>query len=169
MQALKRLLIGGLVLISTMRVAAAGELPVASPAQVGLSASKLNQAKEAVQALVDKKEVAGAVIAVARHGKVIQLEAVGVMDTDSGKPMKPDTIVRIFSMTKPITTVAAMITAHGPAPTPTHPQDLATGLSFCMQEAAPARLFEPGAADWHEACLQLSSLALDNGIGRCSH
>jgi CubicO group peptidase (beta-lactamase class C family) len=109
MQTLKRVLIGGLLLIWGMRVVAAAELPVASPPEAGLSASKLNQAKEAVQALVDKKELAGAVIAVARHGKVVQLEAVGTMDAASGKPMKRDTIFRIYSMTKPVTTVAAMM------------------------------------------------------------
>jgi CubicO group peptidase (beta-lactamase class C family) len=109
MQTLKRMLIGSLVVMWSMRIAAAGELPIASPSDVGLSPSKLNQAKEAVQALVDKKEVAGAILIVARHGKVVKLEGLGVMDLDSGKPMKPDTIVRIFSMTKPITTVAAMM------------------------------------------------------------
>jgi CubicO group peptidase (beta-lactamase class C family) len=74
-----------------------------------MSPGKLAEARQAVQALVDKKEVAGAVVMVARHGKVVQCEALGVMDIDSGEPMKPDTIFRIFSMTKPVTTVAAMI------------------------------------------------------------
>ena len=109
MQTLKRALISGLLLVWGIRAAAAAELPVASPAEVGLSSSKLNQATEAVQALVDKKEVAGAVIAVARHGKVVQLEALGSMDAASGKPMQRDTIFRIYSMTKPVTTVAAMM------------------------------------------------------------
>jgi CubicO group peptidase (beta-lactamase class C family) len=109
MKALKRALIGCLFLLSLVGSVAAGELPSASPEDVGMSAAKLKQAKEAVQALVDKKQLAGAVWVVARRGKVVQLEAVGAMDADSGKPMKPDAIFRIYSMSKPITTVAAMI------------------------------------------------------------
>jgi CubicO group peptidase (beta-lactamase class C family) len=109
MQALRRLLIGGLFLVWVVRAAAAGELPAAKPEDVGMSSAKLQEAKEAVQKLVDKKEVAGAILAVARRGKVVQLEAVGEMEAGSSKPMKTDAIVRIYSMTKPITTVAAMI------------------------------------------------------------
>ncbi len=91
--------------------AAAGELPTAKPKEVGLDADKLQQAHDAVQALIGKKEMAGAVIAVARKGKVVVFEALGESEAGSGKPMKTDAIVRIFSMTKPITTVAAMILA----------------------------------------------------------
>jgi CubicO group peptidase (beta-lactamase class C family) len=46
---------------------------------------------------------------VVRHGKVVQLDALGQMDIEAGKPMQPETIFRIYSMTKPITTVAAML------------------------------------------------------------
>src|SRR5262245_60169162 len=108
MQVLKCVLLGGLLLLGTAPVVG-GELPTATPESVGLSSGKLKEARQAVQALVDQKEVAGAVLAVARRGKVVQLDAVGVMDVDGGRPMKPDTIFRIFSMTKPVTTVAAMM------------------------------------------------------------
>src|SRR4051794_28137113 len=87
----------------------AAELPTAKPAEVGLDADKLQQAHDAVRALVERKEVAGAVVAVARRGKVAMFEAFGEGEAGSGRPMKPDAIVRIYSMTKPITTVAAMI------------------------------------------------------------
>jgi CubicO group peptidase (beta-lactamase class C family) len=87
----------------------AAELPTARPAEVGLEADKLQQVRDAVRALVEKKEVAGAVVAVARRGKVAMFEAVGASEAGSGRPMKLDAIVRIYSMTKPITTVAAMI------------------------------------------------------------
>ena len=59
--------------------------------------------------MVEKKEFAGAVTAVARDGKVVDWKAVGMMDLAKGRPMKTDTIFRIYSMTKPITTVAAMM------------------------------------------------------------
>ena len=88
---------------------AAGEMPTAKPKDVGLDADKVQQAHDAVKTLVDKKEMAGAVVAVARKGKVVMFEAFGESEAGSGKPMKPDAIVRIYSMTKPITTVAAMI------------------------------------------------------------
>jgi CubicO group peptidase (beta-lactamase class C family) len=109
MQAWKRLLFAVLVLVIAARFAAAGELPTAKPQDVGLDPDKIQQAHDAVKALIGKKEMAGAVIAVARHGKVVMFEALGEMEAGSGKAMRPDAIVRIYSMTKPITTVAGMI------------------------------------------------------------
>ena len=85
------------------------ELPTASPEQVGLSAQKLVGTQAALQKLVDEKRIAGGIVVVARRGKVAQFEACGLMDIKAGKPMKRDTIFRIYSMSKPITTVAAMI------------------------------------------------------------
>jgi CubicO group peptidase (beta-lactamase class C family) len=109
MQSWKRFLLTALIVVLPVRVAMAGELPTAKPSDVGLDADKLQQAHDAVKALIDKKEMAGAVIAVARHGRVAMFEALGEMEAGSGKAMRPDAIVRIFSMTKPITSVAAMI------------------------------------------------------------
>jgi CubicO group peptidase (beta-lactamase class C family) len=109
MQALKRIFLGLVILFVSTRFAAAGELLTAKPKDVGLDSDKLQKAHDAVQALIDKKEVAGAVVAVARKGKVVMFEAFGESEAGSGKPMKTDSIVRIYSMSKPITTVAAMI------------------------------------------------------------
>src|SRR6516165_11337024 len=107
----KRMLFSLSVMVLAVRFAAAGELPTAKPADVGLDADKIQKVHDAVQALIDKKEMAGAVIAVARKGKVVVFEALGESEAGSGKPMKTDAIFRIYSMTKPITTVAAMILA----------------------------------------------------------
>ncbi len=85
------------------------ELPTAAPEQVGLSAEKLQQAQAAMQKLVDEKQIAGGVFAVARRGKVVQFETCGMMDIETEMPMKRDTIFRIYSMSKPITSVAAMM------------------------------------------------------------
>src|SRR6185369_7044615 len=87
----------------------AGELPTAKPEDVGLSSEKLQQARAAVRKLIKDGEVAGAVTLVVRHGKVVFFEAQGVRDVATGKPMEKDTICRFYSMSKPITTVAAMI------------------------------------------------------------
>ena len=109
MRTAKVVWLGVLALVVAVPLAAAGELPTAKPKEVGLDADKLQQAHDAVQALIDKKEMAGAVVAVARKGKVVVSEALGESEAGSGKPMKTDAIFRIYSMTKPITTVAAMI------------------------------------------------------------
>jgi len=85
------------------------KLPTAAPESVGLSAEKLKDARAAMQKLVDEKRIAGGVFAVARRGKVVQFETCGMMDVEAGKPMKRDTIFRFYSMSKPITSVAAMI------------------------------------------------------------
>jgi CubicO group peptidase (beta-lactamase class C family) len=95
-----------LVISCTLRAA---ELPQASPESQGLSPAKLAAAEKAVKGLVDKKEYAGAVTLVVRNGKIVEWQAVGMRDLATNKPMQKDTIVRIFSMTKPITTVAAMM------------------------------------------------------------
>src|SRR5215831_6440841 len=87
----------------------AGELPTAKPEDVGLSSEKLQQARAAVRKLIKDGEVAGAITLVARHGKVVFFEAQGVRDIATGKPMEKDTICRFYSMTKPVTTVAALI------------------------------------------------------------
>ena len=88
---------------------AAAEMPTAKPEEVGLSAAELEKARAAVSQLIKEGKVAGAVVLVARHGKIVLFDAQGVRDVSSGKPMEKDTILRLYSMTKPITTVAAMI------------------------------------------------------------
>jgi CubicO group peptidase (beta-lactamase class C family) len=97
--------------LATGLTAPAGELPRAQPDQVGLDAAKLEQAGALFRQAVDHKEIAGAVLLVARHGKVAYLEAVGNQDVEAGVAMSPESIFRIASMTKPITSVAAMILA----------------------------------------------------------
>lgn len=102
------------ILVAWLVVAAplgsyAGPLPEAKPSDVGMSAEKLDRIDPAVQQLIDQHKIAGAVVAVARDGKVIKLDAYGFRDIDQQQRMKTDTIFRIFSMSKAITTVAAMM------------------------------------------------------------
>jgi CubicO group peptidase (beta-lactamase class C family) len=87
----------------------AGELPAAKPETAGMSSEKLARVVPAMQTFIDEEKVAGAITIVARNGSIVLFEAVGSADIDSGKPMKRDTIVRIYSMTKPITSVAIMM------------------------------------------------------------
>jgi CubicO group peptidase (beta-lactamase class C family) len=80
-----------------------------SPEEVGLSSERLARIRPAVGKHIGDDKIAGAVTLVARRGKVVHLECVGLMDRESNKPMQPDTIFRIYSMTKPITCVALMM------------------------------------------------------------
>jgi CubicO group peptidase (beta-lactamase class C family) len=84
-------------------------LAVVQPESVGLSSERLARMDEGMQALVDKRHLAGIVTLVARHGKVVQHKAYGVRDLLTRAPMELDTIARIYSMTKPITGVAMMM------------------------------------------------------------
>jgi CubicO group peptidase (beta-lactamase class C family) len=85
------------------------DLPVASPESVGFSSERLENLHTAVQQYVDIKQLPGAVTILARHGKVVDYRAYGVMDLASGAPMTKDAIFRDYSMTKPVTGVAMMI------------------------------------------------------------
>jgi CubicO group peptidase (beta-lactamase class C family) len=76
---------------------------------VGLSSERLERIANAIQKSVDDKRIAGGVALVARHGKVAYLKAVGDADREAKKPMRTDSIFRICSMTKPITSVAVMV------------------------------------------------------------
>lgn len=92
-----------------LAMAAGHELPVAKPENVGMSAERLARLPAGMKALVDEGRLAGVVTMVARHGKVVEFDAVGKRDIAAGAPMQKDSIFRIYSMTKPITGVAMMI------------------------------------------------------------
>jgi CubicO group peptidase (beta-lactamase class C family) len=74
-----------------------------------LAQEKLAEVRKRMQSFVDDKTIAGAVTLVARNGQIAALDAVGQADIANGKPMKPDTMFWIASMTKPITATAIMI------------------------------------------------------------
>jgi CubicO group peptidase (beta-lactamase class C family) len=84
-------------------------LPTAAPEDVGLSSAKLAKVTAAIKAEIGKNRYPGAVALVARRGKVAYFEAVGQLDPKSGAPMTKDAIFRLYSMTKPFTSVAAMM------------------------------------------------------------
>lgn len=84
-------------------------LPVAAPETVGLSPQLLRQVPTALEQLVDDGKIAGAVVAVARDGRLVLHEAVGYADKEDQRPMATDSIFRIYSMTKPITSVGVMM------------------------------------------------------------
>jgi len=91
---------------------AAQELPrAARPEEVGLSAARLQRLSDRMKLGVDKGEIPGAVVLVARRGKVAYQESFGLRDPDTRAPMRADTVFRIASMTKPFTSLAIMMLA----------------------------------------------------------
>jgi CubicO group peptidase (beta-lactamase class C family) len=85
------------------------DFPAAKPESVGLSSERLERISTAVQRSIDEKRVAGVVTLVARRGHIAWLKAQGMMDREAAKPMQTDSIFRICSMTKAITSLAAMM------------------------------------------------------------
>jgi CubicO group peptidase (beta-lactamase class C family) len=88
---------------------AAQDLSVAKPEAVGLSSERLERIASEVQRDITDKRVAGAVTLVARYGHVAWFKAQGMADREAGKPMAADSMFRICSMTKPITSLAVMM------------------------------------------------------------
>ena len=84
------------------------DLAMAEPAAVGLRAEGVEALRAAMGKLVADGELAGAVTAVARRGKLVHFEAIGKQDIASDAPLAKDSIFRIHSMSKPITGVALM-------------------------------------------------------------
>jgi len=80
----------------------------ATPEEVGLSSAQLKRLEEVTQKHVDSGLVPGAVMLVARRGKIAWQATLGKRDLAAGDAMKPDSIFRIYSMSKPIVSVAVM-------------------------------------------------------------
>ena len=88
---------------------AARDLETVDPAEVGVSAKRLERLAAGMQGMVDDRQLAGVVTLMARGGKLVHVHVAGAQDIESGAPMERDSIFRIYSMTKPITGVALMM------------------------------------------------------------
>jgi CubicO group peptidase (beta-lactamase class C family) len=88
--------------------AGAQVLSRAKPEDVGMSAARLQRVHDVVQRYIQSGDITGGVTLVARDGHIVYLEAQGVRDLDSKAPMQTDTMFRIASMTKPVTSAAIM-------------------------------------------------------------
>ena len=100
------------LILATIPALAAGKedggFPTADPASVGMSQEGLDELTAAMKGYVDRGELAGVVSLVARKGKIVHFENFGYRNLETKAPMEKDTIVRIYSMTKPIAGVALM-------------------------------------------------------------
>ena len=79
------------------------------PESVGVSAERLQRINQLIERKIKEEKLVGALTLVARRGKLVHLAVAGHADAESNKPLKTDAIFRIYSMSKPITTVAAMM------------------------------------------------------------
>ena len=96
-------------LLSSSAAFAEDPLPRAKPEEVGLSSERLARIGTVLKADIEAGRIPGAVIAIARHGKLVALDAYGWRDKAANLAMTTDTIFNIASMTKPMTTVGALM------------------------------------------------------------
>lgn len=108
MRRLVSLVVSAAVALSAA-IAWAEALPSARPEQVGLSSERLDRVGQILRAEIEKGKLPGAVVLVARKGRIAYFESFGLRDQATGAPMTRDAIFRIYSMTKPLVSVAAMI------------------------------------------------------------
>jgi CubicO group peptidase (beta-lactamase class C family) len=115
---MRRLLVSLLMVLLALSVnpvigpssgAAYSDPPAVTPEEVGLASSRLAHIRTVMNRHVAEKQIPGAAGLIARRGKIAYQEAFGMADVEAGKPMRLDTIHRIYSMTKPVTSVAVMM------------------------------------------------------------
>jgi CubicO group peptidase (beta-lactamase class C family) len=102
-------LISLLLLALTPAALAPQTLPAAAPESVGLSSPRLERLQAVFKDFVDREQLAGAVVAIMRGGKLAYMQPVGRMDVEKNLPMRRDTIFRLASMSKAVTSVAAVM------------------------------------------------------------
>jgi CubicO group peptidase (beta-lactamase class C family) len=119
--------IGGAIALSApttslaQRAPAREEAQALRPERAGMSSARLELLTKAFEKEIATKQLPGAVIMVARRGQVVYARAFGVRDPAANEPMRVDSIFRIYSMTKPMASVAAMLLVEDGVLTPTDP------------------------------------------------
>ena len=101
--------IGSVAFALCFAIAAAADLPTAAPEDLGFSSERLARIGPAIEGEIAKGQYPGAVVLVARKGKIVFFDSFGELDPGRGISMSKDAIFRLYSMTKPYTSVAAMI------------------------------------------------------------
>ena len=93
---------------ATLASAQAQPLPTATPESAGMSSERLRHIDAFFASEIERNRVPGAVVAIARHGKLVYFKAFGFADKAKGLPMATDTIFQLASMTKPMAAVGAL-------------------------------------------------------------
>ncbi len=105
------------IALTAIQTAAAQPLPAATPDSVGMSAQRLANIDTFFKSEIDKQRVPGAVVAIARNGKLVYFKAFGMADAAKGVVMQTDTIFQLASMTKIQAAVGALaLTEQGRLP-----------------------------------------------------
>jgi CubicO group peptidase (beta-lactamase class C family) len=102
-------LLSAMVFLVFSASVAAQPLPVADPESVGMSTKRLGNITAVFKQEVEQGKLPGAVIMVARKGKLVYSQAFGKLNNESGGEMTPDSLFRIYSMTKPLVSTALMM------------------------------------------------------------
>ncbi|RBY87475.1 serine hydrolase [Blastococcus sp. TF02A-26] len=110
------------------------------PAEVGLDPARLDRLDRRLARFVDEGRMPGFLVTVARHGRLAHVGRYGSRDVERGLPVEPDTRWRIYSMTKPVTSVAAMSLYEEGAFQLTDP------ISAWLPEFADTRVYVAGSA-----------------------
>lgn len=125
------------VLLIFSRVSAgAAPLPTSTPAAEGMSAEKLAKVGEIMNGFIEDKKIAGGIVLIARNGKIVFQETYGLRDRERKLPVERDTIFRIYSMSKAITSVAALVLVDEGK------LDLAAPVSKYLPEFAEMQVFD---------------------------
>ena len=97
------------IAVALTTLTAAGSVPAGRAEDVGMSTERLARIRDAVKRHIDEGALPGAVTLVARQGRLVHLEAHGLIDVEAKRPMPKDGVFRLASMSKPITAVAVMM------------------------------------------------------------
>jgi CubicO group peptidase (beta-lactamase class C family) len=89
--------------------AGAREIPTTSATSEGFSEERLTRLTAKTRSYVDQKQTPGVITLIARRGKVVHLDVYGQADVETGTPLREDSLFRMYSMTKPVTSVALMM------------------------------------------------------------
>jgi CubicO group peptidase (beta-lactamase class C family) len=108
-EAVMRTAIVCLALVAFLALPVGTATTVGKPEEVGLSSERLQRIAQMIQRRIAAGDLAGAVVAIARKGRVAYVNAQGVMDLESKQAMTPSSMFRIASMTKPVIGVGVMM------------------------------------------------------------
>ena len=98
-----------LLLTGTVAISVNAKDPkTVAPETLGFSSERLVRIDKAMQEDIDRKKTGGIVVLIARHGTIAYHKAFGMADIESGKKMQTDSLFRLYSMTKPVTSVALL-------------------------------------------------------------
>jgi CubicO group peptidase (beta-lactamase class C family) len=104
-----RVAVLGFIGLLAVPPASAAEIPTVSPEKEGFSTERLARLDTKMHGYVDQGSSAGIVTLIARHGKIVHFDVYGKADIEAGTPMKANSLFRMYSMTKPITSTALLM------------------------------------------------------------